>query len=680
MIRREVKVCEALHARPLDRFVRLARTLKAQITLHHGPKQADGKNVVQLLLLAVPAGAEVTLEVDGPDAEAAVGQLEEQLTVAAESEASPPPPKPATGDNQPESQDKDESTLVRGAPGAPGRGVGSVRWIRPEARQREAGTASEELAIVREALRVAMVTTRHLARDDDPFCDIFRAQLSLLEDPGLQQELERRVALDASAEAAVLDHFADLEQQFSAMDSDFFRARHADVADVRDRLLESTEEAARTLLLYFPGDEPPKNSALASSPDLTFELLVLVLPEATPSRMASLDPGKVAAVISLRGGATSHAAIVARGRGVPLVFADAGAMAGVEDDQRVLVDGDTGAICSATKEQAKAARPTPPAEPQVPAAWSPPGHGEPAVHANLGAPGDLAAALAAGCDGCGLLRSELLYQGRSEAPTVEEQAEAYGRVAAALAPRPVVVRLFDAGSDKPLAFLPGPGGEPNPALGLRGLRLLRQHPRVLEQQVQAVALAREQTGHALSAMVPMVLDAGDLGPIRDLVGDRCSVGAMVETPAAALLAPSLAAEADFLSIGTNDLTQYLLAADRETAGAITLHPAVLRAVADVAHAAREAGISCSICGELAGDLRAAPLLAGLGLTLSVAPALAPRVRQTLGRWTAEEMTRLATRALQCFDPQALEDLLEAGDKPSPYVSSNVPDEERGDRT
>lgn len=637
MIRQEVKVREALHARPLDRFVRRARAFEAQIKVHHGHKQADGKNVVQLLLLAVPAGAEVTLEVDGPDAEAAASELAEQLTAPPGSEASPAPEDSTVEDKQPESEDKDESTLVQGAPGAGGRGVGRVRWIRLESHQREAGAPEEEVARIQEALRVAMVTTRHLAGDDDPFCDIFRAQLALLEDPDLQQKLERRVAHDTAAEAAVLDHFADLEQQFSAMDSDFFRARHADVADVRDRLLESLE-----------------GSGPAHTAEEDAEPLVLVVPEATPSRMASLDLNKVAAVVSLRGGATSHAAIVARGRGVPLVFADNHAMAAVEDGQWVLVDGDTGAVRNAERGTRNAERKELPEPRDVP--WSPPNEGEVVVQANLGAPGDLAAALAAGCDGCGLLRSELLYQGRGEAPSVEEQADAYGRVAAALDPRPVVVRLFDAGSDKPLAFLPGPDHEPNPALGLRGLRLLRRHPRVLEQQLQAIALARQQTGHALSAMVPMVLDAGDLRQVQALVGDRCPVGAMVETPAAAALAPSLAARAAFLSLGTNDLTQYVLAADRETAG-LVMHPAVLQIIAGVARAAREAGISCSVCGELAGDLAAAPLLAGLGLTLSVAPALVSRVRRAVGRWTAEEMRRLAARAVELDEPRALEDLL-----------------------
>jgi len=280
------------------------------------------------------------------------------------------------------------------------------------------------------------------------------------------------------------------------------------------------------------------------------------------------------------------------------------------------------------------------------------------VYANLGAPGDLAAALEAGCDGCGLLRTELLYQGRTEAPSVEEQADAYGRVAAALAPRPVVVRLFDAGSDKPLAFLPGsPDHEPNPALGLRGLRLLRRHPRVLDDQLEAIARARDLTSSDISALVPMVVEPGDVALVRRAAADRCPVGAMIETPAAAALARAVAAEAAFLSVGTNDLTQYVLAADRQTGGMAGLHPAVLRVMAGVARAAQEAGVPCSVCGELAGDARAAPLLAGLGLTLSVAPALISRVRHLLEGWTREARGLLATQALELDDAQALDDLL-----------------------
>ena len=386
----------------------------------------------------------------------------------------------------------------------------------------------------------------------------------------------------------------------------------------------------------------------------------MVVQEATPSRMATLDRRRVAAVISLRGGATSHAAIVARGRGVPLVFASAEQMAGVEDGQILRVDGDSGAITSAPLDAKNALASSfgrdPAPEEERGQTWTPPGAGHVTVQANLGAPGDLAAALEAGCDGCGLLRSELLYQGRAEAPSVEEQADAYGRVADALAPRPVVVRLLDAGSDKPLAFLPGPEHEPNPALGLRGLRLLRRHPQVLRDQLEAIALARDHTGCEISALVPMVVDAEDMRFIRQLVADRCPVGAMIETPAAATMARSVAAEVAFLSVGTNDLTQYTLAADRETGGVI-LHPAVLRLIAAAARAAREAKVPCSVCGELAGDTRAAPLLAGLGVTLSVAPALIGRVREALAGWTREAMERLALQALELDEPRALADLL-----------------------
>ena len=668
MIREEVKVREALHARPLDRFVRLARTFASQIRVLHGAKGADGKNVIQLLLLAVPTGGEVTLEVEGDDQAAAAEALTELLirdpssaagadaaadadaaaeadadaAAAADAEAAAVADAAAEAEADADADAKagQQGLHIQGIPGAPGLGIGLVQWVRRATTSREASSPEDERRRTRDALLATADVTRHLARDDDPFCDIFRAQLALLEDPSLQEALQLSLERGASAEQATLDHFAELEQQFGAMGSSFFRDRHADVADVRDRLLEA---------LGMEG--------LALSDD-TAQMQVLVVREATPSRLATLDLQRVAAVISLRGGATSHAAIVARGRGIPLVFAGADLLSGVEDGRILQVDGETGAISNgergAWSAEGKKQRDRPPAV----SPWTPPGEGAVAVYANLGAPGDLAAAMAAGCDGCGLLRSELLYQGRSEAPAVDEQADAYGRVASALDPRPVVVRLFDAGSDKPLAFLPGPQHEPNPALGLRGLRLLRQHPGVLEGQLEAIALARRETGCDISALVPMITEPGDVRLVRRAVADRCPVGAMIETPAAAALVSDVAAEAAFLSLGTNDLTQYALAADRETGAMAGPHPAVLRLVAGVARAARQAGISCSVCGELAGDARAAPLLAGLGLTLSVAPALVDRVRRVLGGWTREAMEELARLALELSDAQALEHLLE----------------------
>jgi len=635
----ERTVCTSvpLHARPLDRFVRAARTFESSVRLLHGEKQADGENVVQLLLLAVPAGAEVTLQVDGPDADAAMEELARLLALGEETAA--PPPAPAAG------PDEAAAGLIQGVAGAPGVGTGIARRERPNHRPHAAASVEEERERLRRALLTADRVTSAIVDEDDPFSDIFQAQQSLLADEALTADLERAVDGGAAAEDAVLDTFAEIERRFDALGDRFAAERHADVADVRDRLLDALDRRQ---------DDP---GAAAEGP------LVHVLEEATPSRMATLDLQQVTAVISSRGGPTSHAAIVARGRGLPLVFADPACLRGIADGQWLRVDGDGGTIeplparteidlTERRRQQlTRAERPLR----LVPGATL---DGQRvALRVNLGAPGELPLARRLGAEGCGLLRTELLFAGRREAPGVEEQARAYDRVARALAPHPVIVRLFDAGSDKPLPFMPVEP-EPNPALGVRGVRLLLRHRSVLADQLAAVRLARQQGGLDLRVMVPMVTEAAQLDAVRGMVPGDLPVGAMVETPAAALLARALAPRSAFLSIGSNDLAQYTLAADRGAAARHTLHPAVLRLVARTVDAARAASVECGVCGELAGDPRTAALLVGLGVrSLSMAPPRLAEVRAELGARDLPELEALARTALKLDDPGELDRLL-----------------------
>jgi len=637
----------ALHARPLDAFVRLARTFCATVTLGYGARSADGKTVIQLLLLAVPAGAEVTLQARGDDAEAALAALVElllgyrELGELGEVQLEPATLAPAL---EPPGDD-----MIKGTPGAPGIGCGRALRLTSapatSATPTGARDPEHERACARSALTAAAAVTDALCDDDDPFCDIFRAQRTLLEDEAIGHGIDQRLGAGVAAETAVRETFAELAARFEALGAGFAAERHADVADVRDRILEALGAAALV------GDDEEGSGGP----------VVLLLEEATPSRLAALDPARTAAVVSARGGPTSHAAIVARARRLPLVFALAELTAPLADGTPLEVDGGAGTIAIlppearfagpgpapgvATVDDAPATEPTLTAD----------GH-RVTLRANLGAPGDLVQARAAGCQGCGLLRTELLFAGRHDAPTVEEQAASYARVARRLAPHPVIVRLFDAGSDKPLPYLPGTpaSAEPNPALGLRGLRLLLRHPSVLRDQLAAVARARRETGLDLRAMAPMVRDADDLRRVRALlpVSAALPLGAMIETPAAAVLIASILEQAAFVSIGSNDLAQYTLAADREAADAADheafqgLHPAVLRLVAQVARAAREAGIECSLCGELAGDPAAAPLLVGLGVeVLSLSPTSAPAVRAALARRSLEELRALGQRAL-----------------------------------
>lgn len=647
MVQRTITTLYALHARPLDRFVRAARTFAAEVQLAYGGRQADGKNVVQLLLLAVPAAAEVTLTAEGPDEAGAIDALGALLAEDPAKREPSAPMEPVQGFAEP------PPGAITGIPGAAGVGVGLAHREDGKAPARRPSAGGAEKARLRQALDSAERATAALIDDADPFCDIFRAQQTLLGDPWLGGALFRAVGSGATVEQAVDQVFAELEQRFEALGPGFAAERHADVADVRERLLDALSGPTGQA-----HDAGGKQSAL-----------VWILAEATPSRMATLDRGRVAAVISQRGGPTSHAAIVARGRGIPLVFAAAPLLEPIQNGQRLRVDGQRGTIeLLDAGEDTALEQPETGEDVQEDSADANGGPGPTTTTAdgwrvrlrvNLGAPGELAQAQRDGCDGCGVLRTELLFAGRTEAPSVEEQAEAYSRIAQALAPQPTVVRLFDVSSDKPLPFLPGRAGERNPALGLLGIRLLLRHPDILADQLQAVRQARTETGCDLRVLVPMVVDATDLAAVRQVQPDL-PLGAMIETPAAALLTWAIATEASFLSIGSNDLAQYMLAADRTDADLCpwTLHPAVLRLVHQVALEARGAGVECSLCGELAGDVRVAPLLVGLGIdTLSVSPARLVEVREALRLHTIAELEELAGQALGLDDPKELEQLL-----------------------
>jgi phosphoenolpyruvate-protein kinase (PTS system EI component) len=289
-----------------------------------------------------------------------------------------------------------------------------------------------------------------------------------------------------------------------------------------------------------------------------------------------------------------------------------------------------------------------------------------AVNANLGAFAEARGALESGAEGCGLLRTEFLFLDRREPPDEPEQAHEYQRIADALGGRPLSIRTMDIGGDKPIAYLPLPH-EDNPALGLRGLRASLAHPALFRTQVRAIL--RVKPAAVSRILLPMVTDLSDLRAARALI-DECAkevgaampvVGAMIETPASAMLADQLAVEADFLSIGSNDLAQYTLAIDRGHPQLATqldaLHPAVLRLMARVAEAGRARGKSVSVCGVLGSDVDALPILVGLGIhEVSATPAIVPRLKRTVRLLDAAECRELAARALEQATAAAVREL------------------------
>ena len=391
---------------------------------------------------------------------------------------------------------------------------------------------------------------------------------------------------------------------------------------------------------------------------------VLVARDLAPADTATLRRDRVLAIVTEEGGPTSHTAILAKSMGVPAVVACPGAT-GLADGVRVVVDGGAGQVVVDPDEgRVRAAEARARAREAARAAATGAG-GTSDGHrvdllANAGGPGDVQAAVAAGAEGVGLLRTEFLFLDRAEPPPVEEQAAAYRAVLDAFPGGKVVVRTLDAGADKPLAFL-DLGEEPNPALGVRGLRALRRRPELLADQLGAIGRAAAGSRAEVWVMAPMVATAEEAAWFRAQVfAGRSAVakaGVMVEVPAAALSAAAVLAAADFASIGTNDLAQYAFAADRLVGALAGLQspwqPALLQLVAATAAAGREAGKPVGVCGEAAGDPVLALVLVGLGVTsLSMAPPSIADVRMLLGHHTLEECRRLAGIALAAPDAAA----------------------------
>ncbi|KAA2256942.1 phosphoenolpyruvate--protein phosphotransferase [Solihabitans fulvus] len=418
----------------------------------------------------------------------------------------------------------------------------------------------------------------------------------------------------------------------------YMAERVRDVRDVRDRLVAE--------LL---GVAPPGVPEL-SGPS------VLVARDLAPADTAGLDPSKVLALVTEEGGPTSHTAILARSLGIPAVVACRGVL-DLGDVAGLVVDGDTGEVEARTGTvEVRAAESTGRAE------WN--GTGVTAdgyrvkVLGNVGTPEDAKAAAASGAEGVGLFRTEFSYLSATEEPTVAEQRAGYAAVLAPFAGKPVVVRTLDAGADKPLSFL-NPEPEPNPALGVRGLRVAFDRPEVLDRQLAAIAEAATDTGAQVSVMAPMVATAAEADWFvkRARAAGIARAGVMIEIPAAALTAREVFEVVDFVSLGTNDLAQYVFAADRQVGAVAALNdpwqPALLRLVALVGEAATAAGKPAGVCGEAAADPDLACVLAGLGVSsLSMNAAALTGVGAKLAKVKYDQCQLAARGALAAANPKA----------------------------
>ncbi|CAL9632350.1 Phosphoenolpyruvate-protein phosphotransferase [Streptomyces sp. enrichment culture] len=534
-------------------------------------------------------------------------------------------------------------TTLRGVGVSHGVAIGQVRHmgtavLEPPAKQIPAEDAEREQGRARkavEAVAADLMARGNLAGGEAQA--VLEAQAMMAQDPELMADVERRIAVGSTAERAVYDAFAAYRALLAAA-GEYLAGRVADLDDVRNRIV------ARLLGVPMPGvpdsDEP----------------YVLIARDLAPADTALLDPALVLGFVTEEGGPTSHSAILARALGVPAVVALPGA-GELAEGTVIAVDGSSGEIFvePSARERARleaqaAERKAALAASSGPGATSD-GHRVPLL-ANIGGPADVAAAVEAGAEGVGLFRTEFLFLDDSEhAPSEEKQVSAYRQVLEAFPEGRVVVRVLDAGADKPLAFLT-PADEPNPALGVRGLRTLLDHPDVLRTQLTALAKAAEGLPVHLEVMAPMVADRADAKAFADAcraAGLRAKFGAMVEIPSAALRARSVLREVEFLSLGTNDLAQYTFAADRQVGAVSRLQdpwqPALLDLVALSAEAAKAESKSCGVCGEAASDPLLACVLTGLGVTsLSMGAASIPYVRAMLAKFTLAQCERAAAAA------------------------------------
>ncbi|MGY6657146.1 phosphoenolpyruvate--protein phosphotransferase [Amycolatopsis sp. TRM77291] len=417
----------------------------------------------------------------------------------------------------------------------------------------------------------------------------------------------------------------------------YMAERARDVLDVRDRLI------AELLGIAPPG-----------VPDLDSPS-VLVARDLAPADTAGLDPDKVLALVTEEGGPTSHTAILARALGIPAVVAVRGLLA--LDAQALAVDGDTGVV-----EVADPAAEIITATKTGAIEWDGTGATSDGhrvkVLGNVGSATDAQAAAEAGAEGVGLFRTEFCYLDASAEPSVEEQRKAYTAVLTPFRGKPVVVRTLDAGADKPLAFLE-PEDEPNPTLGVRGLRVAFDRPEILDRQLEAIAGAAQDSGAEVSVMAPMVATADEAAWFaeRARAAGIARVGVMIEIPAAALTAREILDAVDFVSVGTNDLAQYTFAADRQLGAVAKLNdpwqPGLLRLLKVIGQAAKDTGKPAGVCGEAAADPRLALVLAGLGLTsLSMNAPAVRAVGASLAATTLAECEALAEAVLATADPVA----------------------------
>ncbi|WP_121119563.1 phosphoenolpyruvate--protein phosphotransferase [Croceibacterium ferulae] len=660
-----IPLAHGLHARPSAQLAAALKGLVAAASIHHGGHRANLRSPTGILGLGIRHGDTIELRAQGADAAEALDRVAaliesgmgESLPFADDGVLTAPQSPHGT----PEAglaveDDQLPPAGLTGVTAAAGLAIGPAFRLRVAqvaiAPAMADDVAGEQACLVRALNELQTRLGTASANATPAQAAILQAHAAFLEDADLLDEAEAGIATGISAGAAWHNVLLARSKVLRASPDRRLAERADDLLDL-DQQIQS----------LLTGEEP----ASVEVP----EGAVLIADDLLPSQVAALDPQRVAGLAIAGGGPTSHAAIIAASRGVPAVMALGPGLQRIDDGTPLILDADAAVLevapSPARLQQARlqleraadrAAR--------AQAAAGQEGRTADGVRiemfVNLGSLADVAPALAGGAEGCGLLRTEFLFLDRTTAPDEAEQAADYSAIAQAMEGRPVIVRLLDIGGDKPAPYLPI-AAEENPALGLRGIRVGLARPAVLATQLRAIL--RANSHGTLRIMVPMVARVEELRQVRraldaaaDEIGTGAQLGVMVETPAAAMIADLLAAECDFLSIGTNDLTQYTLAMDRGNAavagGIDGLDPAVLRLVERCCAGAAVHGRPVGVCGGLASDRVAIPLLLGLGVTeLSVTPAALALAKADVRALSHARCRGLAQHALALDGPAAV---------------------------
>jgi phosphocarrier protein FPr len=656
-----------LHARPAARFVEIARSFDADVRVAKagGGEPVKATSLTNVVALGARMGDTLLVTAWGSQAADALDALRALADegfgdgIAAGGAAPAPPPARVAEPAAAEVAAPAPGDVLTGVPVSPGIAIGRGRRVRgptgpppdrqAQAPERERERLDEAITAAREAIAEDRATVADRAGEGE--AAIFDAHAVLLDDDALLEPAHEAIASGTTAERAWHDAADHVAARYRALDEPLLQERAADVLDVGRRVVQAIVGGSDT----------------AASTDG-----IVVAAELTPADTAGLDPALVAGIATARGAATAHAAILARALGIPAVVGLGAALNAVEDGTTLLLDGEAGTVQvdppqdvlrEAEERRARAQARRAAARERAHELGATRDGTRIEVFANLGSAAQAAEAVKLGAEGVGLLRTEFLFLDRPELPDEDEQARTLIEIAEALDGRPLVVRTLDAGADKPLPSLPMPP-ETNPFLGVRGIRLALRRPEVLATQFRAILRAAAE--HPVKTMLPMVATLDEIRAARALF-DRAreqtgidvpvELGIMVEVPAAALTAARLAPHVDFFSLGTNDLTQYTMAAERgdeRLAGLLAgPQPAVLRLVRQTVEAASAQGRWVGVCGELAGDPPAAILLAGLGVTeLSMAPALIPEVKAALRAVDHPDGRAAAEAALDAEDADA----------------------------